>query len=328
MIRNTKVLLICLLMFCHAQLVHAQVMDTLKLQGDLDKFYPVTFHDGGFAKDDATELEIGRSATHLDSSWRGALIAKFRYHTYNWGNAAHFIDADIRQGNAVNQPNKFIAGWHDATSANSSGRIIIWLRGKTTYYCKSNYTVSPVIYDGVKNLLPFQEVGGPAHTYKTAVGATVNLSGMSYNHTAYFNGTGVNYFAGSIGIGTSTTGTAYKLAVEGTVGARKVKVTQAAWADFVFQPDYHLLSLTELEKYVDANRHLPEIPAAADVARDGIDLGELDKKLLQKIEELTLYLIEMQKKNDMVEEENRQIKVQYKQLLKRIEKLESPSSPR
>jgi hypothetical protein len=315
-------------MLCGLQTMHAQEIDTLKLQGDLDKFYPVTFYDGGMSKNVATELELGRSATHLDSSWRGALIARFRFHVYNWGNAAHFIDADIRSGNALNQPNKFIAAWHDATTANSSGRIIIWLRGKTTYYYRSNYPVSPVVYDGVKNPLPYQETGGPAHTYRTAVGATVNHAGVSYNHTAYFNGTGVNYFAGSIAIGTTAPGTTYKLAVEGAIGARRIKVTQAAWADFVFQPDYHLPTLAELEKYVRDNRHLPEIPSAVEVARDGIDLGEMNKKLLQKIEELTLYLIEMQKKHNTAEQENRQIKIQYEQLLKRVEKLENPSYAR
>jgi hypothetical protein len=99
---------------------------------------------------------------------------------------------------------------------------------------------------------------------------------------------------GNIGIGTTEPGS-YKLAVEGTIGARRVKVTQGTWADFVFQPDYKLPALSEVEQYINANQHLPEIPSAAEVEKEGLDLGEMNKKLLQKVEELTLYLIEQQK---------------------------------
>lgn len=100
---------------------------------------------------------------------------------------------------------------------------------------------------------------------------------------------------GSIGIGTTSPGS-YKLAVEGTIGARRVRITQEpTWADFVFHPDYKLPSLTEVENYIKTNQHLPEIPSAAEVAKDGFDLGEMNKKLLQKVEELTLYLIDMKK---------------------------------
>ncbi|MFD2887244.1 hypothetical protein [Chitinophaga cymbidii] len=97
---------------------------------------------------------------------------------------------------------------------------------------------------------------------------------------------------GNIGIGTIAPGT-YKLAVEGTIGARKVKVTQSAWADFVFEPDYHLPSLQELEQYIREHRHLPDIPTEQEVLAEGIDLGEMNKKLLQKVEELTLHVIDL-----------------------------------
>lgn len=84
---------------------------------------------------------------------------------------------------------------------------------------------------------------------------------------------------GNIGIGTSNPGN-YKLAVEGTVGARKVKVTQASWADFVFDPEYRLPSLHEVEQFVKTHRHLPDIPTAKEIATEGLDLAEMDKKLL------------------------------------------------
>lgn len=99
---------------------------------------------------------------------------------------------------------------------------------------------------------------------------------------------------GNVGIGTTSTGI-HKLAVEGSIGARRVKVAQSGWADFVFRQDYLLPSLQQVEKYITHNGHLPDIPAAAEVEKDGLDLGEMNKKLLQKIEELTLYLIDQQK---------------------------------
>jgi len=101
---------------------------------------------------------------------------------------------------------------------------------------------------------------------------------------------------GNVGIGTTTPGP-YKLAVEGTIGARKIKVTQVTpWADFVFDSDYKLPAIHEVEAFISINKHLPDIPSAAEVTKDGIDVGEMNQKLLQKIEEQMLYIIEMNKK--------------------------------
>ncbi|MFD2888072.1 TMF family protein [Chitinophaga cymbidii] len=100
---------------------------------------------------------------------------------------------------------------------------------------------------------------------------------------------------GNVGIGTTSTGI-HKLAVEGSIGARKVKVNPSGWADFVFHPEYRLSPLEEVEAFIDNNGHLPEIPTAREIAKEGLDLGEMDKKLLQKIEELTLYVIEQNRK--------------------------------
>jgi hypothetical protein len=88
-----------------------------------------------------------------------------------------------------------------------------------------------------------------------------------------------------------------KLSVNGTVMAKKIKVTSSSWADFVFDPAYELPSLDNVKDYVKTHKHLPEIPSAATIEKEGIDIGEMNKKLLQKIEELTLYLIELKEKN-------------------------------
>lgn len=104
---------------------------------------------------------------------------------------------------------------------------------------------------------------------------------------------GVN---GNVGIGTSNPQA--KLAVKGTVLAQRVKVSVAAaeWPDYVFSKNYTLPSLQEVENYINQHQHLPDMPAAAEVAKDGQDLGEMNRKLVQKVEELTLYIIDLQKR--------------------------------
>ena len=98
---------------------------------------------------------------------------------------------------------------------------------------------------------------------------------------------------GNVGIG--TTNPQSKLAVNGTISTKEVIVTLTGWSDFVFDTDYKLLSLHELEQFIKENKHLPEIPSAKEVEENGIHLGEMQAKFLQKIEELTLHAIEQQK---------------------------------
>jgi hypothetical protein len=93
----------------------------------------------------------------------------------------------------------------------------------------------------------------------------------------------------------------YKLIVEGTISAKKLKISTTPWADFVFDKTYNLMPLHSLEKYILQNKHLPQIPTTKTVEEQGIDVGEIQAKLLQKIEELTLYLIEQNKKIEALE---------------------------
>ena len=75
------------------------------------------------------------------------------------------------------------------------------------------------------------------------------------------------------------------------------------WSDKVFAPGYQLKPLSEIKKYIDANQHLPGVPSASEVARDGVDLVRMNAKLLEKVEELTLYLLEQQKANKVMKAE-------------------------
>ena len=92
------------------------------------------------------------------------------------------------------------------------------------------------------------------------------------------------------------------LAVAGSAVATSFTVkTVANWPDYVFKPEYQLPSLQEVKSYIDQNHHLPEMPSATEVAQDGLNLGEVNKLLAKKVEELTLYLIEQQKINQSLQ---------------------------
>ena len=99
---------------------------------------------------------------------------------------------------------------------------------------------------------------------------------------------------GDVGIGTIVPKS--KLAVKGTIRAKELKVMVDINADFVFEEDYDLRSLKEVEEFIKTNNHLPEIPSAEEMKELGISVGEMNIKLLQKIEELTLYLIQQEKR--------------------------------
>lgn len=116
---------------------------------------------------------------------------------------------------------------------------------------------------------------------------------------------------GSVGIGTTDT-QGYKLSVNGVIRAKEIKV-ESNWADFVFDENYALPSLEEVASHIKENKHLPGIPSASEVAEEGVNLGDMNVKLLQKIEELTLYTIRQQEMIDAMQ-------VKIEQLESKIEK--------
>ena len=82
----------------------------------------------------------------------------------------------------------------------------------------------------------------------------------------------------------------------------------AFWADYVFAKDYKLMPLSDVEKFIKVNKHLPNVLSAEDLVKEGIDLGKMQAKQMEKIEELTLYLIEMKKEIELLKKENSIIK--------------------
>jgi hypothetical protein len=144
---------------------------------------------------------------------------------------------------------------------------------------------------------------GDGNNYiRSVYGKGVAIGG--YTYTAPYYADAINIaLGGNVGIGTSAPGN-FKLAVEGTIGAREIKVlTTIPFPDFVFRKDYKLMSIYELESYIATNNHLPEIPSAKEIENsNGVALGEMQLKLLQKLEEQTLYIIQLQKQIDELKE--------------------------
>lgn len=132
------------------------------------------------------------------------------------------------------------------------------------------------------------------------------LGDLNWNKT----GNNINNLnSGFVGIGTATSPAPgdvnLKLAVNGNIYTKKLKVTQSGWADYVFESSYKLKSLPELESFIKKNKHLPEVPSAKEIQSKGLDVGDGQALLLKKIEELTLYIIEQDKKINQLIEANK-----------------------
>jgi hypothetical protein len=112
---------------------------------------------------------------------------------------------------------------------------------------------------------------------------------------------------GAVGIGVTSGASipaGFLLAVDGKIISEEVKVQLSGeWPDYVFDKKYKLLSLEDLKKYIAANKHLPNIPSAAEVEKNGIELGDMQKKLTQTLEELTLYVLELKKEIDLLKKQ-------------------------
>lgn len=151
---------------------------------------------------------------------------------------------------------------------------------------------------------------------QTAEQTTVTVPAQNIILTATYkpiwaNTGNVIYYTGPVALGRESIPTGNNLAVDGKIITKEIKVTLDSWSDFVFNKDYPLMPINQLENYINQNHHLPSIPTETEVQKEGISVGEMNAKLLQKIEELTLYLIEHNKKLNIIE--------------KKIEKIESAS---
>ena len=156
-------------------------------------------------------------------------------------------------------------------------------------------------------------IGNNSNAFRMAYGGTSDrlgfVDGGAIERLSILNG-------GKIGIGTINPQSL--LAVKGTITAQEIVVTTTGWSDFVFKKNYNLKPLNEVENYIKTNKHLEGIPTEKDVKAKGVAMGDMQAKLLQKIEELTLYTVELNKKTVELNEKVNQLTLANKELNKKI----------
>lgn len=161
------------------------------------------------------------------------------------------------------------------------------------------------IIEGEDPIVHFKSMNGPEKGFIQQLGDDMKIGTLANNNPGRFivrtNGVdrlwidSVGYVTIGGKIGPTVSGP-YKLAVRGKVAATDFNVVAVgSWPDYVFADDYKLRSLEETEAFIKVNKHLPNIPAAAVVEKEGIALGDMQKRMMEKIEELTLYLIDAKK---------------------------------
>jgi hypothetical protein len=175
---------------------------------------------------------------------------------------------------------------HTSVYRHTAGQF--WTTAATRIQAKTDVTEQAYI--------DFNPAGAP---YGLALGTAGNGAALTVNGSS------------QVIIGNTTTPGAYKLYVETGILTEKVKVaikTSANWSDHVFAPGYQLKSINEVDAFIKTNKHLPGVPSATEMVKEGLDVATMDAKLLEKIEELTMYIIELNKRLQLVEKENKALR--------------------
>jgi hypothetical protein len=308
-----------ILFLIHFGLIHSQTFSSFTTTGTQAQYVPVSFRsvtgDGG-----NKTFFISRPSIHEGRDWLAHGIVSITGIGNGWGSRGNGLRVDnfsfgFETSSSTSKEIGFVGR---ILAANANNDIIVYLRGGTLYY----YTGAEII----SNTGSYQDAAGLSLSTVSINDPLYNLPKGIYYGSFDINAKTSNFSVldnGNMGLGVSNP--TNKLDVNGMVHAKEVKVDLQNWPDYVFENGYKLNSLDEIEKYIMQKGHLPNIPSAEEVAEKGINLGEMNAKLLEKIEELTLYSIEQNKKITsqdqqlkQLQEENRALKSQSA----KIEKLE------
>lgn len=233
-------------------------------------------------------------------------------------------NVNIKTGNlwvgTNTQPDKLVLGFNAgetrrsfAVIDESGGQVVMVptgngvVNGSYASFGYNFYASSPsqLNYRGGYNYAAGVSVGRSINFWTAAPGMSGNLLSPLLAMTVTNEG--------KVGVGTSSPNE--KFSVNGNISAKKLIITQTGWSDYVFHPDYKLKPLDQVEAFIKKNNHLPDIPSAKEVESKGISVGENQALLLKKIEELTLYLIELKKENEQIRVSNGRQQQQINRLL-------------
>jgi hypothetical protein len=267
-----------------------------------------------------------RSLILLHEVYGGALIGKnYAIGTLRAmrGNSAALDRTDVAQINSSSAYRDINA------SVVSFGTFNLKWSLKTAIYNGKKYIALDVPYSDAFHDWGYQFVGWTTSTGENMKCVSYMVKGQAVNqdilsdiqdftpNLAEFHDVTSFVVNGNIGIGTAAT-SKYKINVEGSIRANEI-VVNTTGADFVFDSTYNLRTLPELETFIKQNKHLPEIAPAKEMQENGVSAGEMQAKLLQKIEELTLYVIELKKEN--VEQQKK-----IAELIQKVDKAENNKS--
>lgn len=182
-----------------------------------------------------------------------------------------------------------------------------------TVLAEGAYGGGVLLKDGAGYLGMWSTGAGTQLNFKT--GGTSSGFGGPYGSMVLDNN-------GNLGLGTLP-GSAYRLSVNGPIRAKEV-IVETGWSDYVLRPDYRLQPLREVAAYIREQGHLPEIPTEKEVKEHGVSLGDMQSKLLAKVEELTLHMIQADERNTRLEQQNRDLQ----ERLARLEGQPKPQSPK
>ncbi len=232
-----------------------------------------------------TLSSTGQSETTADLSWSGA--------TDNVGVTGYKIFKD---------------GVLEATLGNVSTYQVTGLVASTAY----NFTVTAL------------DAAGNESAVSNTVSVTTNGSGGGSSGggiSVWSESSSVASYAGDVGVGTSTVPNGYKMAIDGKLITEEVKVQLSGnWPDYVFKDEYDLPTLEEIQEHIKEKGHLPNIPSAKEVKENGLELGEMNRLLLEKIEQMMLYTIEQQKEIEQLKIQNAKM-IEFSKELTRLKYL-------
>ncbi len=273
---------------------------------------------------------VGRSAGYSNQGNQVTAIG-YRAGYYNTGSNLCGLGREALNGNSGNN---VVAIGCEAGENNTTSKVFILKQ--------NNINTIPLIYGDFSsgnvgigiNTLPEEklEVAGTAkiNGFKLPTGAsdgyvltsdssgvgTWQLGGGGGGASLWLQsgGSDIYYNTGNVCIGTDTAES--ELTVDGTITTREMKVQLTGWPDFVFEDNYKLMPLNKLEKHIKEEKSLPGIPKNKEVVKEGVYVGEMQAKLLEKVEELTLYVIELNKEVEGLREENKKLEEKISTLVK------------